>query len=152
MKIKFFYKKTISRLVLLLLIGCAAMLLSACGAFVTSFVSPLKTYSLTQSIELKSANPDILKTVSDVGKEMGYSLQGMDDKEKSVTLKYDKTSMAESILIGNMNTVTMEIIAKENGKLLVVNCNFMGNFGASEHESSMKIYNDFKQKILEKTK
>lgn len=125
---------------------CALVVLSGCTfGSVGHIVSTPKIYNGTDRMEIAPATKvDPLDVAIEVGKELGYTVAGVDKVSGMVTL-VSASSLAKGVFLGSSSHVT--IMIRRNGGALDFMIMNRGNFGAGTQESSEKMLTELKGKI-----
>lgn len=128
---------------------CITAMLIGCAPIGHMISDPGQTYTGRDSLILQAPEPNILHTVGEVGKSLGYKVSGL-DKERG-TIRLTSTSpLFVSVMVGKSSSATLSISIKDSGKKLDIGVVAYGNFGAADQENVMALVSDFKAKLLEK--
>ncbi len=127
----------------LVLSSCSAVGLIAGGSF--------DQFTGHNTINLDTTRTDILDLITQVGEEMDLKVSGMDRDKQQIALS-SGTSGATTGLIGKSSYTLVSIGVINSGKTLDVSTLVQGNFSFGTKENADKIFNEFKGKLLSKTK
>ena len=111
--------------------------------------SETQNFHGNDSFELQTPKPDIVNTMSEVGKSLGYNVSSLDRGMGSISLS-DQTSFFVGMLIGKISHSTLMISSFDGGKKFDINVIVIGNFGNGTQEAAEQRVNDFKARLSER--
>lgn len=114
----------------LLVIGAAALSLSACAATIGGRVENFHT---TDTIALASRPGDFVGAVERAGQSLGWRVQGIDRANNQVTVG-TTASMLSSVAIGRYGTFSLTATLGSDGRTVAVQAMAGGNYGEGGQE------------------
>ena len=124
--------------ILLLTTGCETVALMG-GA--------QKTFQGHDSLVLKTARPDIMNVVAEVGRANGYDVSSFDEETRTITLSGGGSLLAAA-LVGKVSGVGLTLSSNEACTKLDIIYVASGNFGTGSQDNAVAVVNDFKAKLL----
>lgn len=122
-----------------------AVLISGCAV---GHFSETQSFGGTDSFAIVSPRGDILDVIADVGKEMGMSVSSLDKKRGTIGLSAQGSKMR--LLMAAVSSSMLAIEVTDAGKTLQISSTVVGNFGTGSQDASMKLTEEFKNRLAKK--
>jgi hypothetical protein len=110
-----------------LVIGCLALLLSACGA---GLLTPTRDFTTSDSVVLARAPTDFVQGASEVGRSLDYNISGVDNSVPSVSLSRG-SGTAALMTVGRLRAIRITVALQPDRRTILLTLFQQGNMGTA---------------------
>lgn len=125
-----------------------AALVSLCSCAGAGLVSPVRSFSTTDTVVLRSSPDSFEAVVRRAAQQTGWAVQGVDLERRTITLGSSLGGVGNA-LVGRIRITNLIVSLRPDGRTIQLQISVTGNLGAGREEAVTERLNAFKAALFE---